>query len=85
MTQSRTVRVGPKGQVVIPKQIRDRVGIEPGHRVRVDEADGEVRVRRALSLDELQGALKDAPGGGTAKLEQQRSRDAELEDAKARR
>lgn len=85
MTKPRTVRVGPKGQVVIPKDIRDRVGIEPGHRVRVDETDGDVRVRRALSLDELQGVFKDAPGGGTAELERLRSRDVDLEDAKARR
>ncbi|MEA4893883.1 MAG: AbrB/MazE/SpoVT family DNA-binding domain-containing protein [Oscillospiraceae bacterium] len=25
-----TVRVGPKGQIVIPKEIRDMFGIEPG-------------------------------------------------------
>jgi AbrB family looped-hinge helix DNA binding protein len=33
-----TTRVGPKGQVVIPKQIRDRVSLEPG-----DEVDIELR------------------------------------------
>jgi AbrB family looped-hinge helix DNA binding protein len=33
-----TVRVGPKGQIVIPKAIRDRASIEPG-----DEVDVELR------------------------------------------
>jgi AbrB family looped-hinge helix DNA binding protein len=33
-----TTRVGPKGQVVIPKPIRDQVSLEPG-----DEVDIELR------------------------------------------
>jgi AbrB family looped-hinge helix DNA binding protein len=33
-----TMRVGPKGQIVIPKHIRERVSIEPG-----DEVDVELR------------------------------------------
>lgn len=37
-----TVRVGPKGQVVIPKEIRDRVGLHPGDDVDVELRDGEV-------------------------------------------
>jgi AbrB family looped-hinge helix DNA binding protein len=85
MTETRTVTVGPKGQVVIPKEVRKRVGIEPGQRVRVDEADGEVRVRRALPLDELQGIFKGAPGAGTAELERERRREVERELRKSKR
>lgn len=33
-----TTRVGPKGQVVIPKELRDRVSLHPG-----DEVDFELR------------------------------------------
>ncbi|MFN8201895.1 MAG: AbrB/MazE/SpoVT family DNA-binding domain-containing protein [Solirubrobacteraceae bacterium] len=41
-----TYKVGPKGQVVVPKAIRDRLGIMPGDEVVIDEVDGEIRIRR---------------------------------------
>jgi antitoxin PrlF len=37
-----TVRVGEKGQVVIPKAIRDEAGIHPGDQVDFEFRDGEV-------------------------------------------
>ena len=43
-----THRVGPKGQVVIPKDIRDRLGISPGSQVVFSEASGGVLVRRGV-------------------------------------
>jgi AbrB family looped-hinge helix DNA binding protein len=48
-------RVGPKGQVVIPKRVRDALGIEPGDRVVVDVDGARVvvtplKVRRASDL-----------------------------------
>jgi len=46
-TAGMTQRVGPKGQVVIPKPMRDELGLEPGSEVEF-ELDGEsVRVLRA--------------------------------------
>jgi AbrB family looped-hinge helix DNA binding protein len=42
-----THRVGAKGQVVIPKMIRDRIGIQPGDKVVFDSDEQEVRIRRA--------------------------------------
>jgi antitoxin PrlF len=38
-----TVRIGAKGQVVIPKGIRDRIGLHPG-----DEVDFEVHDHRVV-------------------------------------
>jgi AbrB family looped-hinge helix DNA binding protein len=81
----KTVKVGPKGQVVLPKRIRDRIGIRPGQQVRVTEADGEIRVRKLATIEELRGIFRDAPGRGTKDLEEQRRRDRELEDRKMRR
>ena len=36
------VKVGAKGQVVIPKVIRDKLGIKPGEILLVDEKDGKI-------------------------------------------
>lgn len=88
-----THKVGAKGQVVIPKAIRDEIGIQPGDEV-VFEPDGEeVRVRRATEdprnrarkIKALRGLWADRPGGGTRALEQQRREDREREKRKAAR
>jgi AbrB family looped-hinge helix DNA binding protein len=86
-----THKVGTKGQVVIPKAIRDSIGIEPGDEV-IFEPDGkDVRVRRVTDdaeargeeIKALRGLWADAPGGGTAALEEERRKERELEEQKA--
>jgi AbrB family looped-hinge helix DNA binding protein len=42
-----THRVGPKGQVVIPKELRDELGIEPGDEVSFWRHGDHVAVRPA--------------------------------------
>ena len=88
-----THRVGTKGQVVIPKAIREEIGIEPGDEVAF-EADGlDVRIRRAadepraraLEIEALRGIWADTPGGGTDALMEERRRERELEERKAQR
>lgn len=34
------------GRLVIPKRIRDRLGLRGGERLEVDEAEGEIRIAR---------------------------------------
>jgi len=49
-------KVGPKGQVVIPKEIRDMLGIEPGSEVVFEVTEKGVLVRRPAEesdVDEL--------------------------------
>lgn len=41
------MRVTSKGQVTIPKELRDRLGLLPGTEVEFIEENGEARVRRA--------------------------------------
>ena len=48
VTDDRTTNMTSKGQVLIPKDLRDRAGLVPGGPVRVDVNDrGEVVVRPA--------------------------------------
>jgi len=87
-----THKVGIKGQVVIPKAIRDEIGIRPGDEV-VFEPDGkDVRVRRASDdadtrrdrIEALRGAWADSPGLGTDDLLALRRKERELEERRAR-
>lgn len=52
-----TSRVGPKGQVVIPKDLRDRLGILPGDEVDFVLDDDAVRVAPVRELATLRGSL----------------------------
>jgi AbrB family looped-hinge helix DNA binding protein len=79
-----TYKVGPKGQVVLPKAIRDELGIEPGDQVTVERRGREVRVRLASEPVALLGLLADAPHG-TADLERERRLERQREEDKIRR
>ncbi len=55
-----TYRVGPKGQVVLPKALRDELGIRPGDEVDVTRQDDGLMVRRARASSRLFRRLADA-------------------------
>jgi AbrB family looped-hinge helix DNA binding protein len=78
----RPSRVGPKGQVVIPKDLRASLQIEPGDEVTFWlGADGEhVEIRRARSDRPLRGRYKGRDL--TGELLRERARDRRREDAK---
>jgi len=47
-----------KGQVTIPKEIREQMGLKPFDKLRFYIEDGEIKVRKAyLSLEELAGSV----------------------------
>jgi len=57
-----TVTVSSKGQLVIPKAVRQSAHLEPGSVLAVRYVDGEIRLRplvpaAASSLDEVAGCL----------------------------
>lgn len=91
-TRSMTYKVGPKGQVVIPKGIRDRVGIGPGDEVSFDEDHGTIQIRKAVTspterraiLERLRGSLKGGEFDPIAGLEAEHRREVEVDECERR-
>lgn len=71
-----TYKVGPKGQVVLPKALRDELGIRPGDEVNVRREDDTLVVRRARRESRLFGALRGADVDLIAELRSERQREA---------
>jgi antitoxin PrlF len=58
-------KVTSKGQITIPQEVRDALGVKPGEKVAfLPGLEGEFRLRRVGSIDELYGCL--AGYGGDA-------------------
>jgi AbrB family looped-hinge helix DNA binding protein len=53
-----SVRVSPKYQIVIPKQIRESMHIEPGETMQVFELEGRIEVVPVRSVRSLRGRYK---------------------------
>jgi antitoxin PrlF len=56
-----TARVSEKGQVTIPKRLRDRLGIRPGEILEFTEEEGKLVARKTVSrapVDAVYGILR---------------------------
>ncbi|NUO10163.1 MAG: AbrB/MazE/SpoVT family DNA-binding domain-containing protein [Candidatus Brocadia sp.] len=56
-----TVKITSKGQVTIPKEIRDKLGIRPGEDIAFEEKNGTFYIRKSLKkspFDKWVGRLK---------------------------
>ncbi|MGC9059184.1 MAG: AbrB/MazE/SpoVT family DNA-binding domain-containing protein [Candidatus Aenigmatarchaeota archaeon] len=55
------VKVSPKGQIVIPKAIRKRLGIVPGEKILVISRDKEIFLRKleSLSVEKISERIED--------------------------
>jgi len=53
-----TVTVSPKFQVVIPKDIRETMGLRPGQKLKVIEYEGRIELIPDRDISELKGFLK---------------------------
>lgn len=61
-----TQKMGAKGQVVIPKELREQIGIGPGDDVAFEAVDDGVVVRRVAGRASLRGRF--AKSGMAARL-----------------
>ncbi len=60
-----TAKVTSKGQVTIPKKVRDRLGVHPGEDVGFEEKEGVVVITKAVTkspFDKWVGKLKKLSG-----------------------
>ncbi|MGB7731011.1 MAG: AbrB/MazE/SpoVT family DNA-binding domain-containing protein [Candidatus Acidiferrum sp.] len=53
-----TVKVSPKFQVVIPKEIRESLELKPGEELQIYVLDKSIRIHRPRSIKELRGIAK---------------------------
>ncbi|RLA77208.1 MAG: AbrB family transcriptional regulator [Deltaproteobacteria bacterium] len=53
-----TVRISPKFQIVIPRRVREILGLRPGQRVRVIPYRGHIELVPERPLSEMRGFLK---------------------------
>jgi len=52
------LKVGPKGQIVLPKIVRDKLGIKPRSYVIADLKENELTLQRGLDIGEFLDWLK---------------------------
>ena len=56
--------VGERGQVTIPKKLRERLGIRPGTVLGFEYGDGELHAKKVTAtdpVDQVYGCLTDIP------------------------
>ena len=53
-----TVKVSPKFQVVIPKEIREQLALKPGRELQIYTLEGAIRLHRPRSIKDLYGIAK---------------------------
>ena len=71
------VSLSRKGQATIPKELREKHGIEPGSKVRIRENDaGEIVIEPVPTLRAFRGAAT-TDASGTDILADERARDAD--------
>lgn len=53
-----TSLLSPKYQIVIPKEIRQKLALKPGQRLSVTEKNGHIELTPVLTPEQLVGILK---------------------------
>ena len=76
------VTTSGKGQVVIPKEIRDHLGLQPGQKVAVELVRDHVEIRPLPTdpIEALHGMFKGYSGSMAEELVKERKKDARRDE-----
>jgi AbrB family looped-hinge helix DNA binding protein len=76
------VRTHAKGQIVIPKDIRDMLGIKPGKTLSVKLVDDHVEIRPLPDdpVEFLTGIFEDYPSSMSTELLDERRKDDQIDE-----
>ena len=55
------IKISPKGQIVIPKNVREKLGLQTGEKLLVLSRDGDILLRKTKKITIDQIAQKIAP------------------------
>jgi AbrB family looped-hinge helix DNA binding protein len=75
------VTISSKGQIAIPKAVRDAMGLSEGTRLNLDVRDGQIVLSKGRDWRSLRGAGSGVPGLMEA-FAVQRKAERELEDTR---
>jgi len=77
------VKTYSKGQIIIPKDLRTRLGITPGKKISVKLVDDHIEIRPLPDdpIEYLTGIFKDVPASMSAELLKERKSDDRIDEA----
>lgn len=71
-------RIDEKGRITLPRDLRDRLGLEPGEEVIVELEDGGIRVRPHISREDARERLRGCINADTRKTPAKRIEPTDL-------
>jgi AbrB family looped-hinge helix DNA binding protein len=76
------IKTHAKGQIIMPKDIRDKLGIKPGTAVSINVVDDHVEIRPLPDdpIEFLTGIFKDHPRSMAEQLLEERKRDDKIDE-----